>query len=116
MVNIKGSTKCCFFTFSIISVIGLLAIALLGIIVGVTYAKNGFIEAIEEQPAALGAGLGLMGLMILFIIFAIMLMCCKNKCFSFLYGFILIVVFLIFVAIGVALLVGKKHAKNWINE
>ena len=54
----------------------------MGIIVGSALKKNDLLEVAKLEGKAFAAGICLMFLMIIFIICAVLLMICKNKCFS----------------------------------
>ena len=58
------------------------AIGALGIIIGILIKKNDFIEENNKDGVALGTGLGLAGLMLVFFLFAVILLSCKNRCFG----------------------------------
>ena len=49
---------------------------------GTEFGKNEFIQELDKSQIAWGVGFGLAGLMALFAICALLLMCCKNKCFA----------------------------------
>ena len=58
------------------------AIAIMAVIVGAYGRNNEFMEAIEAGSKALGGGLGLAGLLLVFIVWSIVLIYKKNKCLS----------------------------------
>jgi len=54
--------------------------------------------------------------MTVFLLFALLLMICNNKCLSVFYGIFMLVGFLICIAVGVGLLVGKNYANDYFSE
>lgn len=54
----------------------------MGIIVGSQLKKNELLQVAELEGKAFAAGICLMFLMFIFVVFAALLMCCKNKCWA----------------------------------
>ena len=90
----------------------------MAIIVGAKLHQNQFLDAIEAGAAALGGGLGLAALLLIFICMSILLMWKKNKILaSFVrvifnkdiqYGFFMGLGFVIFILFAAGLLYGKS--------
>jgi len=64
---------------------------------------------------ALGGGLGLAAVMIVFLVFSIVLSITRNKIVAIIYVIFLKLAFIIFIAIGAGLMYGKTYATNYID-
>eukprot|EP00347_Sterkiella_histriomuscorum_P007117 403350199 len=107
--KLQCNKKCTITSLLIISDIGLFAILVLGIVVGAILYQSELLQAVEVNQMALGGGLGLAALCLLFMLFTVCLFCRKYKWLAGVYGTLMLIAFLIFLAFAIGLLYGKSN-------
>ena len=90
-----------------VTILGLLAIALEGILVGLKLKNSELLEAVGFDGQAFGACLGVSFLALLFIGLTVLLVLKPSKFLSILYGILLFFTFLSFLAFGFGLLYAR---------